>query len=147
SGAVGLEALSRGARRAVLVEQKPGALDRNVARLGADSSEVEVLRGSVAEALGTLRRRGERFELIFSDPPYGSAPGGAVLKELGEILAPGGLVIVQTDVHSRALTEPAGWTMLARRDYGRNVFFFFSLTESSLNLPIPESFDGRGRKC
>ena len=147
SGAVGLEAVSRGARRAVLVEQSPAALDRNVARLLADGSEVEVLRGVVAEALDALRRRGDRFDLIFSDPPYGSAADEALPQVVGEVLAPGGLVIVQTDAHSRALSEPAGWTMLARRDYGRNVFFFFSPTESSLKLPMPESFDGRDGKC
>jgi 16S rRNA (guanine966-N2)-methyltransferase len=146
SGAVGLEAVSRGARRAVLVEQKPAALDRNVARLRADGSEVEVLRGGVDEALDALRRRGDRFDLIFSDPPYGSTEE-AIPQVLGEVLAPGGVVIVQTDGHSRALSEPAGWTMLARRDYGRNIFFFFSPTESSLKLPMPESFDGRDGKC
>jgi 16S rRNA (guanine966-N2)-methyltransferase len=146
SGAVGLEAVSRGARRAVLVEQKPAALDRNVARLRADGSEVEVLRGGVDEALDALRRRGDRFDLIFSDPPYGSTEE-AIPQVLGEVLAPGGVVIVQTDGHSRALSEPAGWTMLARRDYGRNTFFFFSPTENSLKLPMPESFDGRDGKC
>src|SRR5262249_33463369 len=126
SGAVGLEAVSRGARRAVLVEQRPAALDRNVARLPADGSELELLRGSVAHALVALRRRGDRFDLIFSDPPYGSAADAPFPPGLGEVLAAGGLVIVQTDSHSRALSEPEGWTMLARRDYGRNVFFFFS---------------------
>jgi len=147
SGAVGLEASSRGAGRVVLVERKPAALDRNVARLVADGSEVEVLRGSVAEALETLCRRGDRFDLIFSDPPYGSPPDEVLPRALGEILAPGGVVILQTDSHTRGLSEPAGWSMLARRSYGRNVFFFFSSTESSLRLPMPESFDGRDGKC
>ena len=147
SGAVGLEAVSRGARRAVLVEQKPAALDRNVARLPAESGEIEVLRGSVGEALEALRRRRDHFDLVFSDPPYGSTAEAAVPQTLGEILAPGGLVIVQTDGRSRALTEPDGWTILSRRDYGRNVFFFFARAESSLKLPMPESFDGREGKC
>ena len=147
SGAIGLEAVSRGARRAVLVEKRPAALDRNVALLHASDSEVEVLRGSVAEALDLLRRRGDRFDVIFCDPPYDSPPDAPLPAALGDLVASGGLVIVQTDRHSRALAEPEGWTILARREYGRNIFVFFSRAESSLTLPMPGAFDGRDGKC
>jgi 16S rRNA (guanine966-N2)-methyltransferase len=147
SGAMGLEAVSRGAARTILVEEKAAVLDRNVARLGAASPEVEVLRGFVAEALELLCRRSERFDLIFCDPPYGSPADAILPPTLGEILAPGGLVVVQTDAVPSSLAEPPGWTLLSRRPYGRNVFLFFCRCETLISLPIPGSFDGSGGKC
>jgi 16S rRNA (guanine966-N2)-methyltransferase len=134
SGAIGLEAVSRGAAYAVLVERQPSVLDRNVSRLGASEAEVEVLRGLAADAVDLLRQRAERFDLIFSDPPYGSAPDSLFPPEIGALLAAGGLVIVQTDRLSASIREPESWTLLARRVYGRNVFFFLSPFESSLSL-------------
>jgi len=142
SGAIGLEAVSRGAARAVLVERASAALDRNVSRLGASDAEVEVLRGSVADALELLRRREARFDLIFCDPPYGSPRETLLPAAVGDLLASGGVVIVQTDRPSAIFVEPAGWTVLARRAYGRNVFFFLARSESSLSLPMPDAFDG-----
>lgn len=142
SGAVGLEAVSRGAARAVLVEQASRVLDRNVDRLSASEGEVEVLRGSVEDALALLRRRSDRFDLIFCDPPYGSSREVLLPPDVADVLASGGLVILQTDRTPATVGEPVGWTVLARRRYGRNVFFFLARSESSLSLPMPDAFDG-----
>jgi len=72
SGALGLEALSRGAAYCVFVEQDRAALEAlesNIAKLGA-GSQSEVRRGS-ALMLGPARKP---FDLILMDPPYGTAP-------------------------------------------------------------------------
>lgn len=70
SGALGLEALSRGARRVTLVEKARGALEAleaNVDRLGA-GAEVEVVRG---DAIAYARRLGPAaFDIVLADPPY-----------------------------------------------------------------------------
>src|SRR5688572_4496501 len=70
SGAVGLEALSRGAVKAVLVEKDGRALATNVARLQA-GDRARVLSEDTRDALLALVRRGEVFDLVFADPPYG----------------------------------------------------------------------------
>ncbi|MBM4371893.1 MAG: RsmD family RNA methyltransferase, partial [Deltaproteobacteria bacterium] len=71
TGALGIEALSRGAARAVFVDGSPrslAALRRNLDRLGIAGARV--LHGRVEEALPRVEREGERFGLVFLDPPY-----------------------------------------------------------------------------
>ena len=140
SGALGLEALSRGAHHATLVERHPEAIDRSLQRLGPSEQEVEVLRGEAGQALALLTRRGERFDLVFSDPPYGAAGDGLFPEELARLIAPGGLLLLQIDRPTQPVEEPEGWTLLKRRDYGRNVFLFLSPSRSFLDLPLPEGF-------
>lgn len=73
SGAFGLEALSRGASRAVFVEQNAlciGAIRDNIRSLGIAADEVGLIKADVFDALGRMERRGETFDIIFADPPY-----------------------------------------------------------------------------
>jgi 16S rRNA (guanine966-N2)-methyltransferase len=85
SGALGIEALSRGARRAVFVErdrQAAAAIERNLAAVHDpedDPQETEVVR---ADAETYLRRRPERFDLAFCDPPYDYAGWESLLTVL-----------------------------------------------------------------
>ena len=72
TGAITLEALSRGAARAVAVEKHPAAarlLRDNVAALGA-TDRVDVLARDAAAAVRLLARRGDRFDLVWADPPF-----------------------------------------------------------------------------
>jgi 16S rRNA (guanine966-N2)-methyltransferase len=68
SGALGLEAMSRGARSLVALEQAPAALD-NLRRLAArlETDAIEIVAGDAATA---IRGLGEAFDLVFIDPPY-----------------------------------------------------------------------------
>jgi 16S rRNA (guanine966-N2)-methyltransferase len=78
SGALGLEALSRGARHAVFVEQAPAALrvlGENVAALGA-AERVRIVRGDAVRYASGLDA-GD-FDLAFADPPYGEGLAAAV---------------------------------------------------------------------
>jgi 16S rRNA (guanine966-N2)-methyltransferase len=136
SGALGLEALSRGSSRVVFVEDRPAALDRSLERIGASPTEAEVLRGDVQEALRSLLRRGDRFDLVFSDPPYGSPPERLVPSDAAGLVAPGGLFILQVDRPADSLPEPAGWSLVQRRDYGRNVFLFLTPVSSRFGVPF-----------
>ncbi len=107
TGALGIEALSRGAAAAVFVEDHPGAvkgLRQNLEALGL-SDRVEVLPMQVSAALKKLAAPNRRFELIFLDPPY---VGGLVLATLEalattELLLTGGLVVAE---HSRRESLP-----------------------------------------
>jgi 16S rRNA (guanine(966)-N(2))-methyltransferase RsmD len=130
SGAVGLEAVSRGAARAVLVEQDAGVLERNVSRLAAGRERVEVLGLPAESALALLDRRGERFGIVFADPPYGSGLPEEVGRGVGRLLSPDGIFVLQAD---RGAKEPrlAGLGRVDRRDYGRNLFIFYGLSVGS----------------
>jgi 16S rRNA (guanine966-N2)-methyltransferase len=114
TGALGIEALSRGAHSAVFVERDPGAarvLEANLAALGLAGASAELRRLDALAALEHARGRGETYDLVFIDPPYGrvrptSTAAGAPPAErwgtqlsasLPSLLAPGARVVVESD--------------------------------------------------
>jgi 16S rRNA (guanine966-N2)-methyltransferase len=116
SGALGLEALSRGAATATFVESDSHAaasIRRNADKLGA-TDRVRILGGS-ALALP----RSEPFDLIFADPPYAEGSGSAVVKAVTEAgwLAPGGWMSVETSRDDSI--DPAALETETTRDVGR----------------------------
>lgn len=116
SGALGLEALSRGAASASFVEidaSAGAAIRRNSAKLGA-SERVRIIAASALQL-----PRSEPFDLIFADPPYGESSGNAVLRSVlsSGWLAPGGWMSIET---SRAdPVDPAGMELVVTREVGR----------------------------
>ena len=118
SGALGIEALSRGAAHAVFLDILPDALatiERNLSALDADD-HATVLR---ADCL-TPPRATQACDLVFLDPPYKSdlaAPALAALAAAGWI-AEGALCVVEMD-RSETLTPPPGFALLSDRRYGR----------------------------
>jgi 16S rRNA (guanine966-N2)-methyltransferase len=108
SGGVGLEALSRGARRVVLVDESRAAIDAvraNLVLIG--TAGAEVIQKDARAALHALRDRGERFDVIYLDPPYGSDLYEPLLPLAEAVLAEDG-VIVAEHFHKRALPERMG---------------------------------------
>ena len=130
SGAVGLEAVSRGAASAVLVESDAVAVAKSCARLAASPEEVRVVAGDAGAALAKLLRSGDRFHLVFADPPY-SAGAGRVLEEVARLLENGGLVVVQAD-SGIDVPAPRNLEAVSQRAYGRNVFHFFGIPDRAL---------------
>ena len=126
SGAVGIEALSRGASRAVFVERDAAALRRNLERLSPEPGAAELFAEDAVAAVAKLRQRSERFDLVFADPPYGAASLKELLAGAGQLLARDGIFVVQADAPWRADAGTAGLRLLERRAYGRNVFWLFS---------------------
>jgi len=99
AGGVGLEALSRGAGRAVFVESDAAAFEalrRNIAALRLQA-QTRIVRGDAVRALGMLAAQEERFDLVFLDPPYGVGLVEKTLARLGEgpLMAPAGIVVAQ----------------------------------------------------
>lgn len=120
SGALGLEALSRGAASAVFVESDGRAaavISRNVADLGLTGDEARVVSAPLAVALRKARERGDAYDLVFLDPPYRLAPAlGAELTEgLAPLLSGGARVVTESD--HRAPLE-LGLTTTHDRRYG-----------------------------
>jgi 16S rRNA (guanine(966)-N(2))-methyltransferase RsmD len=126
SGAVGIEALSRGARKAIFVERFPAAtklLRANLESLGiavttakgkSFAGAAEIIAADAIEGLEQLAGRGVKAELIFADPPYAdSAAYSALLDWLGdsELIVPGGRTIFE---HSRRLSLPVVAGILER---------------------------------
>ncbi len=118
TGAVGIEALSRGAHHAIFVEQHAPAaalIRRNLESL-AIAAGAEILGVDVARAIERLEARQVHAQFIFLDPPYAAdAEYENTLEALGEspLVAPGGRVIVE-HLRKRELPERAGDLELAR---------------------------------
>ena len=114
SGGVGLEALSRGARRVVLVDESRAAAEAvraNLALLG--TAGAEVIQKDARTALSALRERGERFDVVYLDPPYGSDLYEPLLPLAEAVLAEDGVVVAE-HFHKRALPERMGRLVNAR---------------------------------
>lgn len=121
TGAMALEALSRGAAAAVLVESSADAfasLSGNVEALGA--AEAVCLPLDYRKAIRTLASRGRRFSLVFLDPPYGRGLVGRSAAEIQRagILAPGAVVVAERAARDPAETVPEGWVVRTDRRYG-----------------------------
>jgi 16S rRNA (guanine966-N2)-methyltransferase len=97
SGALAIEALSRGAASATLVENDRAALDAIRANLAPlEGANAEIVR---ADALAWLGGRRGPFDLVFADPPYSSAGklAGALSQKLPAALSPNALIVSESD--------------------------------------------------
>jgi 16S rRNA (guanine966-N2)-methyltransferase len=114
TGALAIEALSRGAARATLVDTDPRLARRNVDELGL-GGRAEIVRGDAVRFLG---RRGERFDLVFCDPPYNIADRleGNLDSLIPTRLQTGGRLIVESS--ARRPLELAGLPVAVERRYG-----------------------------
>lgn len=129
TGALGIEALSRGAQEAVFVEDNPEALKvlrRNLEDLDL-LDRARVLPVAVRQALKKLAVQGADFQLAFLDPPYGGDKAVAALQELAAagIIAPAAWVVAE---HSRRDQLPEAAGGLIRRElrrYGDTQVAFF----------------------
>jgi 16S rRNA (guanine(966)-N(2))-methyltransferase RsmD len=107
TGALGIEALSRGTERVVFIERDASAivaLRANLAQLGLEAPAAEVRVGDALAALRTARKAGETYDLVFVDPPYRQACelGGRLSALLPALLTPGARVVVESDRRSTA---------------------------------------------
>jgi 16S rRNA (guanine966-N2)-methyltransferase len=134
SGALGIEALSRGACSCTFVEAAPpalGALRRNLARVGVPvlraaaspapagtpAPHAVVLAGDVRRALAADARRGARYTLVFADPPYDlyEQVRPALVRLLGRVLVPGAVLVVET---AAATAAGLPWPVVREKRYG-----------------------------
>jgi 16S rRNA (guanine966-N2)-methyltransferase len=118
SGALGIEALSRGARSVVFVERDPRALAVLRGNLATVGAEGEVRRGDVLAALRDARERGETYDLVLCDPPYRLAPdlGRSLGEALRPVLASEARVVTESD--RRAPLELDLLSLTDERRYG-----------------------------
>ncbi len=128
SGAVGLEAASRGVKELVLVESDRAyqqLLKRNIESLNLRACELYAQESDVA--IQRLYKEKRRFDIIFLDPPYYKGIAKKTLQMLGayDILAPNGFVVVQ-HFKKDDLPEALGdLRLLKRSSYGDTVLSFY----------------------
>lgn len=129
SGAIGFEALSRGARRATFLEADRRAartLRENARALGVTDRAVVL----VGEALRLVREAelGGPFDVVFSDPPYASGRREAFLQALASArrVAPGGIVVLERDARSAPAEGVPAFRLVRTAAYGRAALDFYS---------------------
>lgn len=130
TGALGLEALSRGAAQVTFLDRNPESialLKRNVAKLGAEDKAV-IMNADGAN----LPLAATACDLAFLDPPYGEGLAGPALAGLARQgwLKPGALVTVETDAAEPEPTD-THFSLLDRRTYGRVALTFLKFADEA----------------
>jgi 16S rRNA (guanine966-N2)-methyltransferase len=127
TGALGIEAISRGAAHATFIERDRVAqkiLQENVESFGI-SKNTKIIKASVASWFDTYN--GPKFDLIFADPPYHDMQFSTVLKLMG-LLKPGALMVLSKPGRSESPTRP-GVVVVDNRSYGDAALTYFRLEE------------------
>ena len=134
TGAMGIESLSRGAAQAFFVDSNPAAIDiikKNIESLGL-SKRAKVYKSEAKSFIETVTKKGEGFDLVFIDPPYGA---GLLMKTLslvakknnGSILRPGGVIVAEASkrnpIDDKAV--PEGLELLDSKKYGDSSIYIF----------------------
>lgn len=135
SGAIGIEAISRGARSAVFVEKSKEALrciEYNLSHTRLED-EAEVLPMDALQAIRNLSKRGKHFDIVFMDPPYNCNLEEPVLDALAVsgIVDEDSLIIVETSLR----TDTDSWnnddfTITRVKEYKTNKHVFLSLNNN-----------------
>jgi 16S rRNA (guanine966-N2)-methyltransferase len=142
SGALGLEALSRGAASVLFVEQNRNAAE--IIRLNLQKARLAnatVRQADVFRTLADLAKTAQTFDLIFADPPYAhhrDDPDLATLvatsPHLPKLLPTGGHLILESLASRSQLTYAPGWQLERQRDYGTTRITWLRLPP---HLPSP----------
>ena len=123
TGAIGIEALSRGAAAVTFVEQDPRAvrlIEANLALLGATGA---IIRAGVADAVARLG--GQVFDLIILDPPYADTAAAAALDAAGALAAVGTRVVIEHATRHPAPGEHAGLRLTRTVNAGDSAISFY----------------------
>jgi 16S rRNA (guanine966-N2)-methyltransferase len=133
TGALGLEALSRGAIQAIFIDQSSEAvrLIQDNIRVCGVQHQVQVIHKPILQALSRLPARGlvpPPFHLVFVDPPYGTGLALQILPRLVDysILAEGSLAVVEHRYTEKTPDAWRGWSKARERRYGDTVVSFFT---------------------
>lgn len=144
SGAMGLEALSRGAKSAAFVDSSQEAvrcIKRNVAVLQVEKS-CEVFSGQVFSLLKILEKQHKQYDLIFADPPYNTAIEIAGdrflyseyiihLMDKSALLTPGGTLFVEEDARHPPKVDLKHLVLKDSRKFGTSILQRYEKTPNS----------------
>lgn len=138
SGALGIEALSRGANQAIFVDQAPPALAviRKNLQLCRLEEKSRVIQWDAVKNLRCLQAHGRAFDLIFIDPPYNRGMIAPVLGHLAtlHLPAPGAVAVVEHDPAEPLNALAPEWTLSDQRRYGRTRISFLSYLKADQSI-------------
>lgn len=131
SGALGLEAISRGASKAILCDQSKDAIhiiEQNVEKLKA-KSKVQIFQKSYLSALEILKTQNEKFDIVFLDPPYDTDFAEIASQKIAEydLLKENASVIIETDQTEKVvlnIEKSNVFGIVDQRKYGRVTLLF-----------------------
>lgn len=142
SGAIGIEAISRGAKKVTFVEKEKKCvqvLRENLELLKVEPTELglwpyDILYSCAFKGIKTLHNRGMKFDVIFIDPPYGRDMAKKALKTLEcyDILQPNCVLILQTDKHEILPEEQGRFLMYKNKKYGSTTLAFYKAIENNI---------------
>ena len=140
TGNLGIEALSRGAEKALFVEKGRQAIrliQRNISQCGMQERS-EILSRDVCRAIGILSRRGESFDLILMDPPYAK---GLIQETLTKLLSTriyhdGTILLIEHDRREPLPEKVEGWSVMRRQEIGDTVISFLSPCRNTRNKEL-----------
>jgi len=145
SGALGIEAVSRGAQRAGFVDRARASLEAvrdNVGRAGL-ADQAELVRGDALAAIRSLAEAGRTFDLVFADPPYEAGMAARVVAVVGRhgIVRPGGCLVVEHSVREEIPAVIENLRAVRTRVYGDTVVTIFERSDTT----TPDSGDDTGK--
>lgn len=147
TGAMGIEALSRGAAQVTWVDEEArpiAAIRENLQKLGAPAARCEILNATALAAIRRFARAERQFDIVFVDPPYEGGLYDETMMALAveRIVAPGGLVAVE---HGRRIEVSANYGDLLQfkvRRYGETCVAWFR--RGAPSAVVPEAGEGEG---
>ncbi|WP_457679234.1 16S rRNA (guanine(966)-N(2))-methyltransferase RsmD [Thermovibrio sp.] len=130
TGAVGIEALSRGARKVVFVENDKrfcNLIRENLKSLGLPKEKYEIICGDFVDALKKLGKRGEVFDFIYADPPYEKGYYTKVVNLVRKfnLLDRDGLLILEEPKKNQFIPQDDKW-LVEKRNYGTTTVSFLN---------------------
>jgi 16S rRNA (guanine(966)-N(2))-methyltransferase RsmD len=130
TGNLGIEALSRGAKKTIFVEKGRQALrliQRNLTQFGLEEQS-EILPKDANRAIGILKQKGESFDLILMDPPYEKGLIQRTLMKLNSypIYHKDSILVIEHDRREPLSTVMDGWNLIRQRRIGDTLISFLT---------------------
>ena len=130
TGNIALEAISRGAKKAVMIEKDKEALRviiENVNNLGFEN-QCRAYKNEVERAVEILGKKREKFDIIFMDPPYIEEICTKVIKavEKANLLAEGGIIICEHHKYEDMADKIGEFNQIDERTYGKKTLTFYA---------------------
>lgn len=132
SGALGIEAVSRGMDEAVLIDRNPQAIAviRENIKMTKEESKFSVLKSSDKQAISQLSSKGMMFDLVFLDPPYADQEVARIMQSLLErnLLNEAAVIVCETDKSSQLNADIPELYLFKEKVYGQTKLSFFERT-------------------
>ena len=143
TGNLSIEALSRGADHALLVDasaRSAATIKSNLSGLGL-AAQSAVWVAPVARSVRVLARRKERFDFIFLDPPYEQGQAGRSLELIArcQLLRPAGTLVVEHSSRESVKPHYDSLQLHDQRRYGDTLLSFYKCTTESIHFPEDQS--------